>query len=250
MGEIFAILLPVMLLMSRIGALLMVLPIFGWRTIPIPVKIAMTLAVTGCFAVVVPMPPITADLHWVSGVLLMVKEILLGVALGLAVTLVYRGVQQGAAIAARQMGFADAGIGDPAFDESAYPVELLLEMVFIVFFLANDGHHLLLMVIARSYDAFPVGQMPHVGLLAEAVLQAGSTMLLFALQLSGPLLAAFLVLGVLLGVIARVLPELNIMMLSLPLRVALGIFLASLLVPYLGGFAFRLAEWMHHLLPV
>jgi flagellar biosynthetic protein FliR len=75
-------------------------------------------------------------------------------------------------------------------------------------------------------------------------------MLLFALKLSAPLLAAFMVLSVVLGILARALPEMNILLASLPLRSALGLFMAAALVPALHDFAIELANWLNRNLMV
>ncbi|MFW6061375.1 MAG: flagellar biosynthetic protein FliR [Planctomycetota bacterium] len=251
MADLFGAVLPFMLLLARIGAFIAVLPLFGWRSMPARVKVGLALVITMCLAMVLPPPAAVASgLSWLAGALLVVQEILIGVALGLAVNLLYRGVQQGGVLASRQMGFADAGIIDPAFGEGSQPLALLLEMVFALYLLVNDGHHLLLLLIRRSYDVFPIGQMPDLGNLVSGVVQASSTMLLFALQLAAPILAAFLILSVMLGILARVLPELNILMTAMPLRVALGLFLASALVPQMGVFTDQLVQWVHRLIAV
>ena len=81
--------------------------------------------------------------------------------------------------------------------------------------------------------------------LAEGVLNAGSTMLVFALKTAAPLLAAFLLLSVVLALLARVLPEMNVLLASLPLRVGMGFFMAAAIMPTLNELADELAAWMN-----
>jgi flagellar biosynthetic protein FliR len=76
------------------------------------------------------------------------------------------------------------------------------------------------------------------------IVRAGSAMMLFMLKLVAPLLAAFLLLSAILGILARALPEMNVLMTSLPLRVALGFLIASAMMPMLNAFAGELAAWM------
>ena len=94
----------------------------------------------------------------------------------------------------------------------------------------------------------PVAGGPDFGALAAGVLAAGSAMLLFALKLAAPVLAGFLILAVVLGVLARVLPEMNILLMSLPLRVAVGLILAMAMLPLLQSFTYEVAEWLNRFL--
>jgi flagellar biosynthetic protein FliR len=96
----------------------------------------------------------------------------------------------------------------------------------------------------RSYDVFPIGQPPATAMMADSVLESGALMLVFGLKLAAPVLAGFLLLAVVLAVLARALPEMNILLASLPLRVGLGFFLAAAMVPSLGGFTEQFGEWI------
>jgi flagellar biosynthetic protein FliR len=240
--------LPFALLLGRIGAFFAVLPIFGWRALPMRVRAGIALLVTVFFAIVAPgaVPP--GHAHWLAATVLLVREILCGLALGLAASFVFLAVQQGGRIAAIQMGFAEAGIIDPGSREQERPIAMFLEMTFALFFLAAGGHRLLLTILARSYQAFPVGAVPAPGELAEGLIRAGSTMLVFGLKLAAPVLAAFLILAVVLAVLARVLPEMNVLLTSLPMRVGLGLFMAAAIVPSLHSFTLELARWMKRFL--
>ncbi len=242
------ILLPFGLLLGRVSAFFAVLPIFGGRGLPVRIRAAMALLMTVFFAKVLPYPQGLADLHWLSASILMTREIICGLALGLSCRLLFLAAQQGGQIAGRQMGIMDAGVFDPTSGERTAPIGLLVEMTFTLLFLTAGGHRLLILTIARSYEVFPSAQTPDAAVLAEAVLRAGATMLLFALKLAAPMLAAFVVLSVVLGVLARVLPEMNILLASFPLRVGLGLFMAAQMVPLLGVFTNELAGWMNRFL--
>ncbi len=249
MNEWIVILLPFTLLLGRTAAFIGVLPIFGSMSIPMRVRAGVALSVTVFFAVITPLPDLApGQFHWLSSSMLLIAEILAGIAMGLAVRLVYMAVQQGGQIAGRQLGFADAGVIDPVTSERTRPLAMFFQVTFALFFLAGNGHHLLLRVIARSYRIFPVSKPPEIASLAGGLVTAGSTMLLFALKLSAPLLAAFLVLAVVLAILARVLPEMNILLTSFPLRIGLGLLMAAQLVPIMGAFTDELAGWINRFL--
>ena len=244
MGPWLDILLPLLLLMGRVTAFFVVLPIFGWRSLPKMVRAGIAVLVTYFFSRIVPAPAALSGVHWLAALLLMIKEIACGLALGLAVRMVYSAVQQGAVVAMQQMGFADAGIINPGTGESARPTAMLFEMTFTLLFLVAGGHHVLLLLIAGSYESFPIAAAPDLSSLAGGIVEAGAAMLLLALRIAAPVMAAFLLLAVVLGVLARVLPEMNILMTSFPLRVAVGMLMAKEILPYLDGFADEVAQWM------
>ncbi len=238
------ILLPLLLLLGRVTAFLVVLPIFGWQSLPVTVRAGVAVMLTVFLGRLLPVPAAMGQMHWLGGLLLMVRELLCGLGLGLAVRLVYAAVQQGALMALQQMGLADAGVIDPDSGEDTQPAALLFEWTFTLLFLVAGGHRLLVLVLARSFDAFPLGSPPEAAVLAEEVLFAGSHMLLLALRLAAPVVAAFLVLAVVLGVLARVLPEMNILMSSFPLRVAAGMLMARAILPVLDAFTSEVADWI------
>ncbi len=239
------IFLPFALILGRVSAFMTAGPIFSWQTIPVRVRVSLTLLVTIFFAIITPADPGIMAVHWATALWLLIKEILFGAALGLAVRLVYQAAQQAGLIIGRQMGFSLASVIDPVSGGQSQPTAMLFEITFALLFLVGGGHHLLLQLIGGSFDAFPINQTPSIAALAGGLVSAGSAMLLFALKLSAPLIAAFMVLSVVMGIIAKVLPEMNVLMMSLPLRVALGFFMAAAIVPTLEEFAHDLARWMN-----
>jgi flagellar biosynthetic protein FliR len=103
---------------------------------------------------------------------------------------------------------------------------------------------LLVGFIGGSFRKFPVGTYPSPAAMAGALVSAGSTMLLFALKLAAPALAAFLVLAFLLAILSRALPDLNIFFDSFPMRMGLGLFICAAMMPLLDTFTGELADWM------
>lgn len=241
--------LPFLVLLGRVSAFMAVLPIFGWRALPGRIRVVLALLLTVFVAMLTPPGPVVQQPlgAWAAS-LLIVGETLCGLALGLAVRLVFAAVEVGGRIASRQMGLALAGTYDPMSGGQSQPMAMFLEIIFVLFFLASSGHHLLLRLIFHSYEVFPVGSIPTLGQMAEGLVVAGSAMLLFGLKLAAPVLAAFLCLSVLLAILARVLPELNVLFLSLPLRVGLGLFMAAAIVPALSTLTDELAQWLQRFL--
>jgi flagellar biosynthesis protein FliR len=244
MEALLILLLPHILLLARVTAFFAVLPVFGWAYAPNIVRVGMALVLTFFLAKQFPamLPAMPAGL--LAPALLLVWEVLCGLSLGLACRFVFQAVQQGGFIIAQQMGLTDAGVVDPVSGEDAVSVAMFFEISFTVMFLSAQGHHLLVGFIGNSFRKFPVGTYPSAGAMAGALVTAGSTMLLFALKLAAPALAAFLVLSFLLAILSRALPDLNILFDSFPMRVGLGLFLCAAMMPLLDTFTGDLADWM------
>lgn len=244
------------LVLTRVSAFFLIVPVFGWQTIPVRVKVAATVLVSVFFAAIVPEaagievanPDSFQDT--VKAVLLLGGEATYGLALGLIVNSLFSVVKLSGQIVERQMGFMMAEILDPLTGEGARPLGGLLEMIFVLLFLSANGHHLLLLVLSRSYAAFPIGTVPTIQTLTGGVLTAGSTMLIAGLRLAAPMLAAFMILMVALALLARLLPEMNILFISMSARVGLGLIMAATFLPFINGYVTEMANWMAKLLPL
>lgn len=245
-----AILLGFALVLTRISAFFLILPVFGWQTIPMQVKVAVTVVLSLFFAAVVPLGIDAAEISALQAMLLLAAEATYGLALGVIVTSLFSVVKLSGQIIEREMGLTMAEILDPLTGESGQPLGGLLEMIFILLFLSADGHHLFLLVLSKSYAAFPAGTIPTVQTLTGGVLTAGSAMLIAALRLAAPMLAAFMVLMVALALLARLVPEMNILFISMPVRIGVGLIMAATFLPFLHGYVTELAGWMAKLLPL
>jgi len=238
------------MVLTRISAFFMVLPVFGWKSIPVRVKVSIALLLTIFFSMITASAAERGPVSVPEAVFLLLNEATYGLALGLIAFIVFTAVKFSGRVIEREMGFAMAQILDPLTGEQGQPLGMLLEMIFILLFLSANGHHLFLLIISRSYEAFPAGSIPTIAVLTGGIVKAGPVLLVGGLRLAAPMLAAFLVLMVALAVLARIAPEMNILFVSLPLRVGLGLLMAAIFLPLINGFVAEFADWMGKLLPL
>jgi len=242
-------LLGFVMVLTRISAFFLVLPIFSWQNIPVNVKVAFTLLLAIFFSMIIPVGIDPKEVSLPEAILLIASEAICGLALGLVVNALFSAVKLSGQVVKREMGLAWAEILDPLSAESSGSVGLLLEMIFIILFLNANGHHLFLLVISKSYEAFPAGSIPSIPVLTGTVVKAGSVMLLTGLKLAAPILAALLLLMVVLSFLARMVPEMNILFISLPMRVGLGLLMMLVFLPFINDFVGEFANLMGKLLP-
>jgi flagellar biosynthetic protein FliR len=243
-------LLGFVMVLTRISAFFLAAPVFSWKSIPIRIKSAIALLITVFFCATAPFNVNSSRVSVLKALLFISNEAVYGLAMGLIAMFVFTAVRFGGRIIERQMGMAMASVLDPLTGESDEPICMFMEMIFIILFFSANGHHLFLLIISRSYEAFPAGSTPTISVLASGVTQAGSTLLIAGLRLAGPLLAAFLLLMVVLAVLARIAPEMNILFISLSMRVGLGLLMAGIFLPFISGFVTEFADWMGKLLPL
>lgn len=228
----------------------MVAPLFSWEAIPRRIKVSVAILLAVFFAGSIKVDVPDESLSAIRAILLIANETMYGVAVGLICMVLFSSIRVSARIAERQMGFAMANVIDPLTGEKAQPLSMLMEIIFILLFFSANGHHLLLKVIAKSYQSFPIGTIPDLDILLKGVVDSGTTMLLVSLKISAPILAAFLLMMIVMAVMARIAPETNILFLSLPLRVGLGLIMVGVFFPFINAFVKELAQYMDKLLPI
>jgi len=238
------------LVLTRISAFFLILPVFGGPTIPVRIKVAVTVVLSVFFYSVTPMRVPPADASLLVIVIALAGEAIYGLALGLIVTLLFSAVQISARIVEQQMGLTMAEVIDPVTGEETSPLSSLLETIFILLFLSANGHHLFLLILSKSYEAFPPGAIPSIDRLAGGVIDTSSAMFLACLRLAAPMLAAFLILMVTLALLARLVPEMNILFLSMPVQTGFGMLVAAIFLPFMAEFVGEMASWMGRLLPL
>jgi len=237
-------LLGFILVLTRMSAFFLITPVFSWKTIPVRIRVSVVLLRSVFSSTVAPSTINSKEVSSLEAILLISNEAIYGLALGLIA------VKLSGRIIERQMGLAMAQTLDPLSGERAQPLGMLIEMIFILLFLSANGHHLFLLIISRSYQAFPAGTIPTIPLLTNGIVEAGSAMLVACLRLAAPILAAFLLLLVVLAVFARIMPDMNILFISMPLRVGMGLLMAGIFLPFINEFVGEFADWMGKLLPL
>ncbi len=218
----------------RISALLVAAPMFGARTVPVRVRVMLA----GLIALLIaPQVTIPAEVSVFSGAgaLLVMREVVIGTALGFLLQLLFSAVAVAGEVIALSMGLAFASVVDPERGVSVPVVSQYFVVFSTLLFLALDGHLALLTLLIESFRLLPPAVA---GLGADGFWQIAawvSRMFEAAILVALPASAALLVAAVSMGLIARSAPQLNIFAVGFPMTLMLGIvalmFSLPLLVP-------------------
>jgi flagellar biosynthesis protein FliR len=160
--------------------------------------------------------------------LLILSELLLGLLIGLIARLVFTAIEYGATVVGYQMGFAAAEIFDPQSERQIALISQFQNVMAIMIFLAIDGHHMFLRTAVLSYDLLPPGQFNVAGEAIPFLMQLTSRMFAIGVQFSAPVLAVLLLSGLILGILSRVFPQLNVFLLSFPINIGIGFIVMGL----------------------
>ena len=204
----------------RVGALMMAAPILGAQTVPVRVRLSLALAVTLVIAPLVKVP--TLDPFSLPALVIIFQQLMIGIAIGFALQLVFSAIVVGGQLIAMQAGLGFASMVDPQNGVQIPVVSQLYLLVTTLIFLGMDGHLMLIHLLADSFRVMPVGAdgIDREGMWALATW--GSQMLAGGVWLALPALASLLVVNIAFGVMARAAPQLNIFSIGFPITLLMG----------------------------
>ncbi|MCM0020020.1 MAG: flagellar type III secretion system protein FliR [Tagaea sp.] len=212
----------------RVGAALLAMPGFGEAYVPMRIRMGLALAVC---AVVAPsvasvLPALPASIFPMAGIF--VQEMLVGAFIGLAARFSLAALTIGGTIIAQQTGLAAATLFDPGFGQQGTAVSSILVATALAVIFTADLHHLLLRAMADSYALFPPSAVIPMGDWAEAFVRWTSNAFFVGVQISAPFLVFGLVLNLAMGLVARLMPQVQVFFISQPLQIAVGLFALAL----------------------
>ncbi len=225
----------------RIGAMVMSAPITGAQTVPMRVKLLVTLVLTIMIAPQLPPVP-QIDPFSPMTLLLIIQQIAIGVAMGTALQLVFAAIVTGGQIVAYQMGLGFASMVDPQTGVTVPVVSQLYLLATSLLYLAFNGHLILIEVVAESFNSMPIAAD---GLTRNGIWQLvswGSELFAGAVLIAIPTVAAILVVNIAFGVMARAAPQLNIFAVGFPVTLTFGFLVMMFTFPGLAPQTEHLVE--------
>lgn len=220
--------------LTRILGLISAAPLFGNTSFPISAKVSLGVLLALIIAPTVPALP-AADPLSMAGLLILVQELLIGLAMGFSMRIVFAAVEMAGEVASMTMGLGFASVFDPQTRGRSSAVSQFLALIGTLAFLSVNGHLVLLEVLAESFISLPISATPMSSSMPLEVVKWGGTIFRVGLQLSLPIVAALLVTTVALGILTRAAPQLNIFGIGFPISLGVGILLLGQTLPYLSG---------------
>jgi flagellar biosynthetic protein FliR len=206
----------------RISGIIFTAPVFGSEIISARIKLFLSILLG-----ILIFPFVTVvDLSKANNlliILIIIKELLIGIATGLIARFIFVGVQFGGQIIGTQMGFGIVNVLDPQNNSSISLVAQFQNIIMILFFLSIGGHLYIIQAIVKSFEMIPLGVFVFNKESYIFIVTIFSKIFLTALKITAPIFVTLLVTQIVLGIMGRLVPQLNILIIGFPIQIAAGL---------------------------
>ncbi|MDP3272254.1 flagellar biosynthetic protein FliR [Limnobacter sp.] len=212
----------------RILAMLATAPVFDNRTVQRRTRVGLAALIAILMMPLLPAPPVLSS---VQAIPVLIQQILVGVAMGFSMRLVFAAFEMAGDLLGLQMGLAFAQFIDPARGTQTPLIGSFLGVLAMLTFLVIDGHLLVIAAVVQSFELIPISANLSV-VNSQSIALAGSIMFMLALQISLPVMAAVLISNIVLGILARAAPQLNVMSIGFSITIGVGLWILWVSLPY------------------
>lgn len=215
----------------RILGLLMVAPVFGHRSVPARVKVGLGIFIALIVAPTLPPMPQVGLGSW-QGLFILVQQLLIGIAIGFTMRVVFAAAELAGEVVGLQMGLGFASFYDPQSAGQTLVLARFFNLLAMLVFLAVNAHLLVLGLLAESFQILPVSTGPLAAEGFRNVAAFGSMIFVVGLQLALPLIAVLLMTNLALGILTRSAPQLNVFAIGFPITLGVGLIILDFSMPY------------------
>jgi len=224
------------LVFLRVGAILMTIPVFESKSIPHLFKLALAFAVSLILFPMLDLNPVPLTGSIVSLGVGAAGEILLGLVIGFSIKLIFAGIQLAGQMAGYQMGFAIANVMDPDQSQQVLLLAQFNNLVALLIFLSINAHYWFIKALTYSFRMIPPLNVHFGGSLMEYLIDMSGKMFVISIQVGAPIIAALLVTSVAFGLMARTVPQMNVFIVAMPLKIGVGFLFLGFSLPYFSAF--------------
>jgi flagellar biosynthesis protein FliR len=240
-----------MLVFARIGAMVMLLPGFGETNIPARIKLSIALLLT---LIILPLHRTAyhVDMNSLTPLLvLMLHEIIVGIVLGATARVTLAALAVAGSVIAQQLGLGFVTAVDPTQGQQGLLIGNFLTVLGLTLLFATDSHYLVIAALSESYRIFSPGESLPSGDVAALATRAFAAAFKIGMQLSAPFLVFGLVFNIGLGVLARLMPAMQVYFVGVPLSIMVGFLIfAFVLTGMMGTYLNYFTGVMHELTPL
>ena len=225
------------LIFTRIVTVIAFLPIFGSQSVPVQLKVGLSLLISVILfsAVMSADPHIPEKFSILLFFMLVIKEVLVGLAIGFVASMLFTAVQFAGRMIDTEIGFGFVELVDPFSDEPVTVMGQLQVIIFTILFLLFNGHYFLILSIQKSFELIPLmGVGLPSGKLAFHITALIGNIFVLALKFSAPIFVTLVLTEISMGVVARTVPQINIFFVGMPLKIIVGLGTAFIAMPMLA----------------
>ncbi|HLR77287.1 MAG TPA: flagellar biosynthetic protein FliR [Balneolaceae bacterium] len=225
--------LSAFLIFVRVAALVGTAPYFSSGSFPIRIKLFLALVLTVVLSPAIPAHSVSLayDTHALQILILIIKEFLVGAAMGLTGQLIFAGIRMGGELMSVNMGLSFASVIDPVTQSRHSVVNQLFGMYAILIFISIGGDRFYIQALSKSFSIVPVGAAD-MALAGPVFIKVAAYLFVVGVQMAAPFIIVLFLLDLSFAIFARIMPQANIFFIALPLKLGIGIILMLLILPY------------------
>ncbi len=220
-----------LLILLRASGVFLIAPIFSHGTVPPQFRLALILLLTIVLMATIGDSAIPAAVSIADLTVLALKELLVGFMIGFVFAILFWGVDSAGSIAGYQIGLTMASVIDPSTNQQQSIIGMFWMLIALIIFFGINGHHLIIRAFYDSYSVIPAGQVMISGSTGELVLRLSTYVFVIALKLAAPVIVTMFLTDVALGVVSKLLPTMNVFIVSFGLKIAVGFAVIALSLP-------------------
>lgn len=224
------------LILLRVTAFFTSWPVFTQFMVPTPIKVLLSVTVTFAVFAVVPRTGIAGQSYDTMLTWIALRELLIGLAMGFVSRLLFYAVEVGGNMIATSMGLASATTFNPASGNPSTVVERFHLVLLTLLFLGANAHHSFISAMVESFTAIPVSAAG-IDLAAFGMSGGGGEMIqgvtVAGLKMAAPVMVVIFFLNIAMGIIGRAVPQINVLVTSLPVNILAGLLVAMVTLPAL-----------------
>ncbi|MDK2932299.1 MAG: flagellar biosynthesis protein FliR [Clostridiales bacterium] len=219
------------LILIRVTALFIISPIFARKSVPNILKIGFAMLVALIIMPMMDMSTATKDRTVLQYALLVFNEFSIGVILGFVSYMAFSALYIAGQMIDMQIGFGIVSVIDPQSNIQIPVIANFYYIIAMLMFLNLNGHHILISSIFYSYKVLPIGTAMVSNILINDIVRMFSDMFIIGFKIAAPIVAATFVTNVALGILARTVPQMNIFIVGMPLKIAVGLATLMFVIP-------------------
>ncbi len=225
---------PTLVLASaRVGGLFAVAPLWSLAAVPRTLRMAMTLLFAALLAAALPAAPLPAE--GLDAVLPLAGEFAIGLALGLAASVIVQGVTLAGEVLALQTGLSIGAAIAPMPELQGSPFGQILGFFGVAAFVSANGHLALLRALATSFERLPAGAPVDLARGAEVIVPLAGSLFACGLQIAAPVLVTLLLVQLAMALLGRAVPQLNALMTAFPVTIGIGLVAIGFTLPLIAS---------------
>jgi flagellar biosynthetic protein FliR len=219
------------LVLARVGAVVLIAPVFSSRTIPMMVRTAIVLALT---ALLQPAARAHAGPAVAVTPATVVTELAIGFTIGAGAAILVAAAEVAGDLVSIQLGLSGEVLLDPISGAADATLGQFISLFVVTLLFVTNAHHLVLEALASSFASLPAGHAAHLGAGLSSLAAEGTTMFALGLRFAAPVVTVALIGTAALAVLARAVPQLNVLSIAFPLQIGLGLFVLAAALPFLA----------------